>query len=422
MRIGIIGAGAAGLAAAWAAVKRGVQVTVYEKSQNVGGRARSDELDGCIVDTGAQLFGSGFSELFRLANEVGAGDLLVKAPGRDALYRNGRIHPISYGSVSSMVTSGALPLSLKLKLGAKYVPFLLRYTGLLDASDPVAAGADWLDTESVAQWGRREINNDFVDLLAYPLLGAYYGSTPENTSIAMYHSLAKAGLDVGVYAIKGGTGALFEACAQALTARGVAIEREQEIRSSDDIDADAIVIATPAHIAASLFRSREPLEQWLTQVRYAPSCVLAVVTDRPIERRFFGLSLLRRDSGRGLIAVCNPAEKLPSLVPVDRGLLICLSAPHAAANLLTNPDAAVKQMLDALEEVLPGTRSHIMRVKLYRHADAYPIFYPGYLKHLRKFPNEALPKNIKLAGDYLVAPTVEGALRSGARAIDQLTI
>ncbi|HUP88893.1 MAG TPA: FAD-dependent oxidoreductase, partial [Longimicrobiales bacterium] len=398
------------------------QVTVYEKSPHLGGRARSDNLDGCIVDTGAQLFGSGFSELFRFANEIGAGDLLVKAPGHDALYRNGRIHAISYGSVPSMVTSGALPLSLKLKLGAKYVPFLLRYASLLDASDPVAAGADWIDTESVAEWGRREINVDFVDLLAYPLLGAYYGSTPEDTSVAMYHSLAKAGLDVGVYAIKGGTGALFEACAKALVARGVVIEREREIRGIDDIEGDAVVLATPAHVAASLFRPSDALQQWLARVRYAPSCVLSVVTDRPIARDFFGLSLLRHDKGRGLVAVCNVAAKLPSLVPADRGLLVCLSAPDASANLLADPEAAVKQMLDALEEVLPGTRSQILRVKLYKHADAYPVFYPGYLKHLRRFPSEELPRNVGLAGDYLVAPTVEGALRSGARAIETLTL
>ena len=41
----------------------------------------------------------------------------------------------------------------------------------------------------------RQISADFVELLAYPLLGAYYGSLPEATSVLLYHALARAGLD-----------------------------------------------------------------------------------------------------------------------------------------------------------------------------------------------------------------------------------
>jgi monoamine oxidase len=62
----------------------------------------------------------------------------------------------------------------------------------------------------------------------------------------------------------------------------------------------------------------------------------------------------------------------------------------------------------------------IRHAKLYRHAAGYPLFYPGYLKHLRAFPVSAQTRRVMLAGDYLVAPTVEGAIRSGARSARQL--
>lgn len=416
MRVAIIGAGAAGLVAAWHAARGGAEVTVFERSAHIGGRVRSDRMDGCIVDTGAQLFGSGFSMLFRVAQHLGREDLLVRAPGHDALMRNGKIHGIDYGSISSMVLSGALPTGLKLKLGAKYVPFLLKNSQMLDASDPLAAGADWLDTESVAEWGKRELGQDFVDLLAYPLLGAYYGSAPENTSAAMYHCLAKAGMDVGVYAIKGGTGALTQALADAAQERGARVELNAEITTLP-LHFDRVVVATPAPEALALMQEFPEVVSWLQRVEYSPSAVLAVLLKDRIGHEYFGVSLLRGDD---VVAICNESRKLGSLAPADRDLLVCLSAPDVSPELIADGNAAVQRMIAALERVVPGIRARISRVKLYRHRYAYPVFYAGYLKHLRAFAHVRMPENIRLAGDYLVAPTLEGALRSGLRAVEDL--
>ena len=425
----VVGAGAAGLAAAWRLASAGATVTVFERAAQVGGRARSDVLEGCVVDVGAQLFGSGFSTVFRIAREVGAGELLVRSSGRDALYRGGRAHPITYGSVSSMITSSALPTALKLRLGTRYLPFLLRHAQHLDASDPLTAGADTLDTESVAQWGERELGRDFVELLAYPLLGAYYGSPPERTSVALYHALARAGLDVSVYAVSGGTGALMRAIAEAAAARGAIVRRAHvaritadgnrvTVRTSDEShEFDAVVVAVPAPEVAPLIRLHESLTAWLDGVEFTPAAVLAVVLKRPVRAEYFGLSIMRTDvATNDLVAVCAVERKTAGLVPADRGLLLCLGAPAVNADLIAQPQAGVERMLRALEQILPGTRKDIARVKLYRHHAGYPSFYPGYLKHLRSVPIAELPHNVGLAGDYLVAPTVEGALRSGERA------
>jgi oxygen-dependent protoporphyrinogen oxidase len=429
-RIAVIGGGAAGLAAAWKLVTSGAEVTVFERAAQLGGRARSELLDDCVVDTGAQLFASGFSVLRRTAREVGAESLLLRSPGRDAVYRDGRIHPIVYGSVSSMVTSSALPARLKLKLGARYVPFLMRHARQLDASDPLAAGGDALDTGSVADWGHEELGRDFVELLAYPLLGAYYGCAPERMSVALYHALAKAGLDVRVYGVRGGTGALLESIADAARGRGAEIRTGVEVtsvRASDDVvklesdsgpaEFDAAIIALPAPLVTNLTEMPPPIAEWLKRVEFAPSAVLALVIDRTINADFFGLSLLRSEISE-LVAICVQARKASGLVPLDRGLLICLGSPQANASLVADGDAAVERMIAVVERVLPGTRKRITRAKLYRHPLGYPVFYPGYLKHLRRFPVDSLPRGIALAGDYLVGPTVEGALRSGERAAE----
>lgn len=55
MRVIIVGAGLAGLTAARALQSRGMAITVLEASDAVGGRVRSDVVDGCILDRGFQV-------------------------------------------------------------------------------------------------------------------------------------------------------------------------------------------------------------------------------------------------------------------------------------------------------------------------------------------------------------------------------
>ena len=431
-RIAVVGGGAAGLSAAWRLAELGCEVTLFERTQALGGRARSEVVDGCVVDVGAQLYGSGFSALFDFAEAVGAGPLLVQSPGRDALWRGGRVHPIAYGNVASMITSGALPASLKLKLAARYVPYLLRHAAQLDASDPLARGGDALEGESVAEWGLRELGRDFVELLAYPLLGAYYGSAPEETSVVLYHALARAGMDVSVHAFRGGNGELFNTAARALRARGARIETGHGVRQVrleaggvrlDDVAIfDGVILAMPPRAAREIYQPDDVLADWLSEVRYAASAVLALVLKQRISADYFGLSIPRGEASGDVVAICVQQQKAPGLVPDDRTLLICLGAPHANDSLIAQPEQGVQRMIEAVEHVLPGTRARIAHAKLYRHEHGYPLFYPGYLRHLRSLPR--MTGKVQLAGDYLVGPTVEGAIRSGDRAardlVDQL--
>lgn len=428
-KVAVIGGGAAGLSAARHLSHHGLSVTVFEQGKTLGGRARSEILDGCVVDVGAQLFGSGFTQLFAFAEAMGAQSLIVRSPGRDAMWRKGVIHPITYGSVASMITSRALPASLKLRLAAHYVPFLLRHASDLEATDPLIGGGDALEGESVAQWGERELGSDFIDRLAYPLLGAYYGSAPEAISVVLYHALARAGMDVTVHAVLGGTGALFTKAGDTLARAGVQIELNREVKEVratgdrvqvDGVAYDGAVLALPPRVVQEIYQPDRVTAEWLRGVRYTPSAVLALVLRDRIRGDYFGLSVPRREVVSDLVAICMQHQKARGLVPDDRSLLICLGAPDANESLVAQPEAAVERMITAADRVLPGIRSRIERAKLYRHEDGYPLFYPGYLRHLREYPLAAQTHHVMLAGDYLVSPTVEGAIRSGERAAHHL--
>ena len=108
------------------------------------------------------------------------------------------------------------------------------------------------------------------------------------------------------------------------------------------------------------------------------------------------------------------------LVP-DGDALVALPAPHAVPALLQqNDDDVIAAMLRSLEEVVSGITRRVSSARVVRFDDAYTLFGVGHLRAIRAFDNAWLPRGIALAGDYLVAPTVEGAVRSGRAAASQL--
>jgi len=72
-RIAIIGAGPAGVTAAYELAKKGYQVDLYEAESNVGGMSRTIQLWGCLVDLGPHRFFSTNRQINELWLEV-AGD------------------------------------------------------------------------------------------------------------------------------------------------------------------------------------------------------------------------------------------------------------------------------------------------------------------------------------------------------------
>lgn len=433
--IAVVGAGPAGLAAAWELVRAGRRVTMWEERGGAGGRMRSDTVDGASADVAVQLLSSTYRTLREMARDLGVGDRIVRAPGHDALWRGGRAHGITYGSVTSMITSSALPAGLKLRLGARYLPFLGREARSLDANDPAGTGGAALDVASIAAWGREHLGQDFVELLAYPLLAAYYGGSPEATSAAMYHALARVGLDVQVMAARGGMGPLAAAMLDELRARGVdfhsattatSVRQEGDgvVLETEDRSArfDAAVLAIPAPRARRLLAPEGALDEWLDGVHVAPTTTLALLLSRPLGVKWFGLSFPRTEPpGDMLVALCVESNKVRDLAPADGEVLVAFPAPAIAPELMDlETGAVVDRMMPSVARVFPRIGDIVERARVHRFHEGYTLFRPGYLRHLRLFEPGWLPDRIALAGDYLVAPTVEGALISGRRAATSL--
>jgi protoporphyrinogen/coproporphyrinogen III oxidase len=437
MNAAVIGGGFAGLAAAWELVTRGADVTLYESSSHAGGRVRSDVLEEHVLDASVQLFVSSFHTLFALLRAAGAADRLVRAPGRDAVRRNGRIHTVTYGSITSMLASGTLSARLKLKLGAKYLPYLARHARGLDVNSVATTGGAALDVESAAAFGRRELGDEFVDVLAHPLLAAYYGTPASEASAALLHGLAVAGMDVEVYAARNGVGELAQRVIDALVARGAKIlfdARVDAVTATDTSTSvqledgtathDVTVVAVPATEARRLLVGETALDTWLSHVIVRPAVTLGLALERPLPVDYFGLSFPQGDPlARDVAAVCVQRNKRTGRTRIEPSgdALVVMPSPAAAQRLAgVAASNVVAALLPPLEQVYPGITSRVVRARTYRFEAGYTVFYAGYVQRLAGFEADSTPARLALAGDYLQAPTVEGAARSGVAAARRL--
>lgn len=435
-RVAVIGGGLAGLAAGFALERRGANVVVYEAADRLGGRAMTDDLDGLRIDPAAQLFGSMYQNFLQLTREIGLGERLVRVPGRDALWREGRAHEVVYGSTVSMAASGGLPLLTKFRLASTYVPFLTRHADDLVIDAPEKAARAGLDGESIEEWGRREMDDPFLRALVYPQLAAYYAASPTETSAGFYHILARYGMNVSLFALDGGVAQVADRLASRAVETGGEVRLGARVRrvemagdrvtvSTDDSEETfyGAVAALPAPLLPPILRGAPAaLMEWLDRVRYRPAVALALVLRSPTRERFFGLSFPRGET-RYVSAVAVQENKGVPLGDTQRGVLIAFPTPESAADLVEMESRDIlNRMLPEVAVVFPGIEDRLARVRAYRWKEGAPLFYPGYLGHLGEFrrggPEGTGP--LAVAGDYLYGPSVEGAVTSGLAAAERL--
>jgi protoporphyrinogen oxidase len=185
---------------------------------------------------------------------------------------------------------------------------------------------------------------------------------------------------------------------------------------------EAAVLAVPAPRLLQMMQPPEELGAWLNQVRMLSTTTLALLVEGRLDADYFGLSFPRgTPPGDALVALCVESRKTAGLVQAGKEAVVAFPAPTLARELASaEPTVVVERMLPAIDMVFPGIRSRVLRARVHRISEGYTVFWPGYLEHLLRFNADWLPRTLVLAGDYLVSPTVEGAVISGRRAASLL--
>ena len=84
----IIGAGPAGLTAAWEAEKQGVKTTILESDTVVGGISRTVERNGWKFDIGGHRFFTKVDEVYEIWDEILDKDDFLLRPRSSRIYYN----------------------------------------------------------------------------------------------------------------------------------------------------------------------------------------------------------------------------------------------------------------------------------------------------------------------------------------------
>lgn len=107
----IIGAGPAGLTAAYELVKQGIQPIVLEKSDKVGGIARTEVYKGYRFDIGGHRFFTKVGEVQELWYEV-LGDEFIKVPRMSRIFYQGKYFDYPLSLFNTLSNLGIIPSAL----------------------------------------------------------------------------------------------------------------------------------------------------------------------------------------------------------------------------------------------------------------------------------------------------------------------
>ena len=165
-RICIIGAGISGLSIASEKKKLGKIVKVFESANRIGGVIESEEIDGYLLDYGANTLNIRLKSTKELLKDCGAWDECIDAnllSSKRMIVRGGKIVDLPH-SFLSFLTSPFLSFKGKLRLLAE--PFVSRST------EP--------QNESVASFIKRRLGQEALDYGANPFLAGIYASKPES--------------------------------------------------------------------------------------------------------------------------------------------------------------------------------------------------------------------------------------------------
>ena len=161
----VIGSGISGLATAYRLKSKGADVTVYEKEEDTGGNIKTLEENGYRLELGPQtvLADQKVREFFE---EVGISPIIADPSSKNRyIYKKGRLIPLPLNPIS-FLTSPLLSLGAKLKVIRE-----------LWAPPPIKS------EESVADFVRRRLGEEFLRYIVAPFISGVYAGNPEALSV-----------------------------------------------------------------------------------------------------------------------------------------------------------------------------------------------------------------------------------------------
>lgn len=419
----VVGGGLAGLTAAQRLAAGGIRVTVLEADGVYGGRARSELVSGCVVNTGAGFVTSFHDSTLNLLKEL-------RVPTFEPEQQSGVV-ATPFGKLPLDLRSPRRLLRFPLinPMGKLRALFLFAQSSLrrpLHIARPASLAR--MDRGStIESWGRRTLGENGYEYLLRTGIEPYFYFGAEQASSALAKALVRHARGWHMLAITGGMGVLCDALADRIEVRTGCKASEIEHlpnsiavhHSGGRIEADHVVLAIPAP-ALSRLRGGLPDDDraQIEAVRFVPNLLLYFGYERPITVQH---SLVTpAGPGRHAIArIRTISQWAPSYVPEGKELVSIHATAWRSEQLVgEEPERAINELRRDAETIF-GRLADPDWIRLYARREAVVLPSPGHYRRMRAFLRKPR-KRLLYAGDWMTGSMVEGAVRTGITAAETI--
>ncbi|MCX7681544.1 MAG: FAD-dependent oxidoreductase [Anaerolineae bacterium] len=425
----VIGAGIAGLTAAYRLKQAGLAVRVLEAQPHVGGRVITIHWHGYSIDPGAEFVSGAESYLLEMVRELDIDDKLINYSKEQVgfevgVMRGGRVYRINFMAPLQFLTWQGVSLPARLSL-LKLLPYLVRYRRY-DPYHPEAMPGD--DAQTMEQFFYQKVSGELFEYWVEPTMDVFCGYTADDLSARMMLLLFAHYLGTKLYTFVGGLGFFPEALAghlEVLTGarvthiavapdgRGVRVRYEQDGRTGS-LDGDVAVVAVPGDAVLELFDEPRPAwKAFFPRVRYTRVGIvyhLIECNDPELDRG--GIMFPRKEPWK--LAALGWNRK-------PDGRLLAMSDLKSHLYDPQMDDQELRRVItDEVVRAVPAFAGRIVDQMVFRWQHKVPAMPPGYLGALRAFKGNPQEGPVYFCGDYLIAGSAGAALASGWQAAERI--
>ena len=301
MRVGIIGGGVAGLAAAYHLTKEGHFAEVFEVAPFLGGQASTFDVFGGRLERGYHHLFVSDTEIADLIHELGLGGKLAWRESTVGFYHGGKIW--DFASPMDLLRFKPLPFLDRIRVG--FWTFILQKTKSYSKFEGVTA-RDWLSK----RMGRRG-----YEVIWEPLLRGKFGEFYDkigmtwiwNKVTLRVASRKGAGQVEHLGYPMGSFGEVIEVLAERIAQQGGVVHTSASVTQIVDADGsatamevqleggeterreyDAIIATTPSYVFTRLAPAMPPeYQSKLEDVDYLSAVLMVLVMDRPFTNKYW---------------------------------------------------------------------------------------------------------------------------------------
>ncbi len=444
MKVAVVGGGAAGLAAGAALKRAGVEVTLFEAEQSVGGKLRTVERDGFRCEDGPNSLTPQSVTALRIVRQHALEVASAMPPRTRYVVRAGKMRAMAPPRLAGVLSVGA------------WARLALEPLAVLRPGQQRQARQD----ESLRELMVRHLGTEAGELASRLLASGVYAGDPRALSArdafprltsllehsssffvgALRRSVSRRGpkgdgdRPASLWIPARGMGALAQALAEELGSAvrvGTRVERLDLGGPSGgyrielggrSVQVDGVICALPPREAALLLSPLAAGAQELSLIRSSPMAVIHLgYRAEDLARKPSGFGVLDGDGSLVVAGVLFPSSLFAGRAPEGHVLFTCLLGGLLHPGLLDLDDAGLAALCRADLRKLFGVTAQPVFERVARWNEAVPQPELGHRERLARVRAAlaALPA-LELAGAAYDGVAVEQVLQGGERAAERL--